>query len=341
MYDLKLVGKKIVDELRELIREHIIVTNEQGIIMASSEKTRIGEFHEGSLLAMKNQEIIHMTEKISEQLTGVRPGMVFPIVVENHSIGVIGVTGDPQHISQYGMLVKKLAEMLISDFVDQRNHLTRERYLYELLHNMKTANFELYIQQLQLKKDRKYQIILFEQIERSTLEKTLGNYVITRINEQQYAALVESDYTNQVVSLFTAVKMAIGGSYPIEEIKKSFQEAIYSLEYCSDSRLVVFENELLIELLIADVTKESALKYVQRLFGEILQDASLYEHIQMRIMTDLSLTEMAEKLHIHRNTLNYRLVKIEEILGFKLNDSKGRASLYMGCLLVDKFNFLS
>jgi sugar diacid utilization regulator len=40
---------KIVKEVKKLIDEEIIVVNKDGIIIASTDQKRVGEFHEGAL----------------------------------------------------------------------------------------------------------------------------------------------------------------------------------------------------------------------------------------------------------------------------------------------------
>lgn len=340
MYDLTTVGKRIVDELSKLIEEQIIVTDREGIIKASTEVNRIGNFHEGSLLAMRKQEIIHINEMKSENLKGVRPGMVFPIIVQNQAIGVIGVTGNPQQISAYGMLVKKLAEMLITDFIHQRNHLQKERFLYDLLHEISDNAFQLQVNEIKLDVNKHYQIILVEGLSKEEIMRAIEGGIYTAIQQQQFALLVATEQLSFLINKFPGAKIAVGGSYPLQKMKQSYKEAVYTLAYCSELKPIVYESELLIELLVADISRDHAIKFVTRLFGELLNDRFLFEHIKLRILTDLTLTEMANELHIHRNTLNYRLSKIEEIIGFKLNDSKGRTNLYVGCLLVEKFDLI-
>lgn len=340
MYDLTTVGKRIVNELTKLIEEQIIVTNQEGIIKASTEENRIGEFHEGSLLAMRAQDIIHINESKSEKLKGVRPGMVFPIIVHKQAIGVIGVTGDPQQISSYGMLVKKLAEMLITDFIHQRDHLQKERFLYDLLHELSDNAFQIQVNEIKLDVNKRYQIMLVDGLSKEDIIMPIEGMIYTTIQQQQFALLVEVEQTALLIHKFPGAKIAIGGQYPLKKMKQSYEEAIYTLAYCSELKPIVYESELLIELLVADISRDNAIKFSTRLFGTLLKDRFLFEHIKLRIMTDLTLTEIAKELHIHRNTLNYRLSKIEEIIGFKLNDPKGRTNLYIGCLLVEKFDLL-
>lgn len=45
------------------------------------------------------------------------------------------------------------------------------------------------------------------------------------------------------------------------------------------------------------------------------------------------MADAARTLHIHRNTLLYRLTKIEKLKGESLRDHKRAIALYLACLL--------
>lgn len=336
MYDLHIIGDQIVRELGQLIQEQIIVTNQQGMIKASTEPERVGSFHEGSLLSMRKKQILHMKQSEVEKLQGVRPGMVFPIIIQNEPIGVIGVTGDPKHISQYGMLVKRLAEMLISDFIHQRDHVQKEQFLAQLLQGMSEKEVRRGAKELKMDTAQLYRIVIVEDVLREWMHEHVKKELFTAIHQGQYAILLPAN--QELIFLYDwQQKVGIGGSYLLEQIKTSYEEAKTALLYCSKERPVVQEKELTMELIVADITRERAMKFVSRVCGSLVKDSMLFEHMYLRIMTDWTLNELASYLHIHRNTLNYRLMKIEEKLGYKLTDVKGRANLYMSCLLIEKF----
>ncbi|MDY0394375.1 sugar diacid recognition domain-containing protein [Virgibacillus halophilus] len=50
------VFTSLVEELSRLIDGEVIITNEQGMIVASTDRDRLGAFHEGAQLAMQKKE---------------------------------------------------------------------------------------------------------------------------------------------------------------------------------------------------------------------------------------------------------------------------------------------
>src|SRR5699024_7761274 len=103
----------LVNEITDSINEEVIITNEEGFIVASTDKKRIGNYHEGAYLAMKNQKKMVMTKELTERLQGVRKGVVLPIIIESKPIGVIGLTGNPVTIEPYARIVQRMSELFI------------------------------------------------------------------------------------------------------------------------------------------------------------------------------------------------------------------------------------
>ena len=57
------LANKIVREVRRLITENIIIINIQGVIIASTDAERIGQFHEGALRCAKQKKTVIITKK--------------------------------------------------------------------------------------------------------------------------------------------------------------------------------------------------------------------------------------------------------------------------------------
>lgn len=114
------LAKSIVDRTMKVVNHNINIMNEQGIIVASGDKSRIGTIHEGAIIALKRKSEFIIDEKQSEKLKGVFPGINLVIEFKNRVVGVIGVTGEPEEVSQYGRLIKTTAEMMI-----EQEHIIR------------------------------------------------------------------------------------------------------------------------------------------------------------------------------------------------------------------------
>ncbi|WP_297199589.1 sugar diacid recognition domain-containing protein [uncultured Pluralibacter sp.] len=103
----------IVERAMQIIHCNINVMDSKGCIIGSGDPRRIGEIHEGALLALAQQRVVSIDSASMHTLQGVKPGLNFPLHLNNCIVGVVGLTGDPEALSQLGELVCAMAEMML------------------------------------------------------------------------------------------------------------------------------------------------------------------------------------------------------------------------------------
>ncbi len=138
MHLLSKLAERIVIEITDMTKEEAIVVNEAGIIVAATEQSRVGRFHEGAKHAITQKQMLIITEKDMVRLEGVKPGINLPIMFRNEVIGVIGITGAPEKIIGFGEWVKRMTELMIQE-ADASERLEAkyqglESFVYGLLH---------------------------------------------------------------------------------------------------------------------------------------------------------------------------------------------------------------
>lgn len=109
------LAKNIISEVRRLLDEDLIVVDINGIIIASTDESRIGSFHEGALASYRERNKVIITEKDQSILKGVKAGINLPVFFQQQIVGVIGITGNPKKVSQYGEVLRKMTELLIKE----------------------------------------------------------------------------------------------------------------------------------------------------------------------------------------------------------------------------------
>ena len=103
-----MISKELARRFIERVSKHtdynINIMDENGIIIASRDPDRIGNYHE---IAYR---IVHGSEDIMDttgmRYPGVLPGINMVIEMDRHREGVVGVTGDPDEIRPIAMIVK-------------------------------------------------------------------------------------------------------------------------------------------------------------------------------------------------------------------------------------------
>lgn len=66
------------------------------------------------------------------------------------------------------------------------------------------------------------------------------------------------------------------------------------------------------------------------------RNSNLLRTLRVYFATGANASEAAERLFLHRNSMLYRLARIEELTGLDLKDPRARLALQLGLLFVDE-----
>lgn len=133
------LAQDIVDRTMRIIPFNVNVMDGRGIILGSGETSRIGELHSGALLALAQNRTVEIDAATSRTLRGVKPGVNIPLTVRGQICGVVGLTGEPDTVRQFGELVRVTAEMILeqAQLIGelQREKRYREEFVFQLIHH--------------------------------------------------------------------------------------------------------------------------------------------------------------------------------------------------------------
>lgn len=90
----------------------INIMNTDGIIIASSENDRVGTFHQGALEAVQTGKAVNIRKDQLAQYPGAKEGCNMPLQVNGTIIGVVGIYGEPDKIRD----VAHLLEVYVSKY---------------------------------------------------------------------------------------------------------------------------------------------------------------------------------------------------------------------------------
>jgi len=141
---------------------------------------------------------------------------------------------------------------------------------------------------------------------------------------QEFAKALEETVVGE-----TALNVTCGiGDFFIRltDAHRSYHQAKKALEvgnrFSPDSHVHLYRN-MLFERFLSDLSPEKARQYYSLLFNaetERLFTAEMLETIDMFFRKDLNLSDTARQLYIHRNTLVYRLDKVQRLVGLDLRN---------------------
>jgi len=145
--------------------------------------------------------------------------------------------------------------------------------------------------------------------------------------------------------------LGIGGrTTSIHDYYFCYQQAVQALQVILHSfqgTSLAFFDELGAYTVLHHLKElEAAKLFVDKYLGPLIRHSAERNVDWMqtiRVFLDCNghLTETAEKLYIHRSTLQYRLEKIEEMIGFSLSGAEQRFNLMMAIKLYDLYGLSS
>lgn len=131
------LAQDIVKSSMAIIERKINIIDENGIILASGDQSRVNTYHEPSADVIKTGKIIEIDKVQSSQIDGVLPGISLPITFNERIVGVVGITGDPEDVRVYGKLLKSSVELMLRDsFLMHQLQVeagARDRFIHDLL----------------------------------------------------------------------------------------------------------------------------------------------------------------------------------------------------------------
>lgn len=339
----RILAQKIVDKMMKDIPFNVNIMNEKGIIIASGEVERIGKKHSEACRVLQTKKIL--IYKQNKERGNVQPGINMPIEFRNRVIGVVGITGDPIHVKPFALLLKDTTELLLEQRAFQESEESKAKKLTRFLfrwtqkdidtdtvENLKREALDLNIDFYQ---ERTVVVIKCSHHDLMDLKLSQQDFHLNRSVDTQVMICHSKksiqaclDYAHQ-----RGYRVAVGMTGV--NVGRSFFEAQTTLYFAN--------------LLQEDYHSYGQVYFLQKILesslnddAELLKKFSLLENTSLG--TDLletlltyfknngNMSQTALKLHIHRNTLLYRLAKIKELMGLDPHNFVDLFQLYAALL---------
>lgn len=354
MLDIALCNK-FIEKVTHYTEYNINIMDENGVIIASRDPSRIGSFHYvASQIIHSDAEILEIKDE--KEFPGVLPGINMIIVVNNKRIGVVGVTGTPEEIKPVALMVKMSIETMLVYEMAREDHFRRqsskERFLnYLLIDNLDSARIKRSAGDLGYRDDLVRIPILCKLQDRSHTESFLSRVKGSELHTKQTISFVLDD-THAIIfmvmpekehsSLFADYKTTIGWylsdvlhwllvndipcKFYIGSFQDNFSNYKAAYEHCkwlennvfSDKKTEYFYDHTG-EYFIDNIP--SAQMYSAfNVFLRSVPPASREEYLttfSALIKNNYNLKESSKDLYVHKNTLDYRYNKLKNL--FNIN----------------------
>jgi carbohydrate diacid regulator len=361
------LAQEIVNRTMKIIKRNINVMNDKGIIIGSGDKKRINSIHEGSLKVIETKSGFEIGEAEAEKLQGVKAGINLPIYFQDEIVGVIGITGEPEEIRNYGELVKMAAEMILQQAVlideMQWDERLREELTSQLLHGTETITSYYFdrVKRLGIDLDiprvaiiltienpsKRYKWI-HAQLEKEDLYVMHPDYMVILKKVSMKDGRWEHFKTLNQLEKWAAglekhqrlrCKVTIGSYHPsLEGISKSYREAVDTSSVGSKldpQKNIYFYEDYKMPVFIARANQLGIGEEIGPYFQQLKQHdkkGEFVETIMAYVEENGDVNQVAGRLFIHRNTLRYRLERITELTSKDPRKVKDLLELYLSIL---------
>lgn len=160
--------------------------------------------------------------------------------------------------------------------------------------------------------------------------------LIKTMEDQSLNDLVEfASASQETLIQETALKMSIGIGCTItkaDDLRRSYTEARSALNigriFQAHNNVFVYQK-LVFERFLSEIPQQTAQRYYQLFFNpntNRVLNAEMLDTIRIFFEKDLNLSDTARQLFVHRNTLVYRLDKLQKTLGLDLRKFKDAAA---------------
>lgn len=352
------LAQNIVVSMKEIIDQEINFINTDSIIIASTDENRIGNSHGGAekVVETKNDLVI----EFEGQYEGTKKGINIPIYTDSQLVGVIGITGDKKEVEKYGKIIKKMTEILIKDaWLKDVSFKKRENYriFFEQLISGSKDSENIYhlanILEINMDIPRivatgsiaNFLSISDDQVEdlMNTIQLTLANnkQTIFNLNGSEIRIIFNKSSSeeymhNQLQSIIKVAKenhgislyLGVGDSCEnMEAFKTSYDQAVTALNWAlvNSNSPIEYYTEMDLGILLTNIPYNIERQFIQKIFKNMTADEleEYHEIITIYGQNNGSNYKTADELFIHKNTLQYKLIKLKNITGYdprKLND---------------------
>ena len=326
------MANEIVSFTSELVGGRTInVMNTDGIIVASTEKHRIGSFHQGALEAVRTGRPVAIRADQLAQYPGAKQGYNMPLRVNGAVIGVVGIFGDPPEVENLAKLVEayvtksyQLEAMMIPRLAEGE---MRSRLLHDLLigDERSLSHAQVLLESLRLELQPPFGVGLFSAAEGAESP----DFPEKAMRLLQDRGCLSDDHG--VVGMERDKVVLIESMDVLRELGRQAEQSGGQLRYEEAMALVLVslkafstmedtEDRCACQLYRAAAAESVFLDSLEaRLYETFRADEvrSLLQTVQTYYACGRSASRAAEQLFLHKNTLQYRVKRVLKCLGLQ------------------------
>lgn len=351
------LAQQIVNTVKDVCGQDINFIDTNGIVFASTDEKRIGTFHE---IALKVASTGNTQEVLYNNIhAGSYEGVNLPVYHNGKIVAVIGISGPPDIARKYAYLAERITSLLIREQelnAYSRNEADKKNYIIQTLLYGENINYEYLlstISNMNIDKTQDMRIILirlnprYNRANVSLLEQKIQNLfqtantpLYTYHYPNEYIAVCEDrnfisnqSYFQEFANNYNEIlRIGVGNVTSIFQLSGSYNAASIAINSMrpENNGYSNFED-LTLEMILGTLDKKTQDDYLRRTVSKLSEEdlklLRIYYH------SDMSLTNTCNQLYIHKNTLQYKLDRINRLCGLNPRKFQDAVVLYIATCL--------
>lgn len=348
------LAQKFIDKTAKNLEYNVNIMNDKGIIIASKDASRIGNFHEVAFNLL-NGTLGSGIVNEGQKYLGTKPGVNLFIDYKDKHVGVICVSGAPESVNAFAELVKSSMEVMLEyeinmDVEHVRKNKT-EQFLYYLLFEEKLDMLlaSTMAEELEISKNTLRACIIIKhnsQYDATKVMKKLlnaeghtcqdiitiatnGDIVMFKaINIERSEAirdykLIITDYLDDFMGKSfednSDRKMSITIGSLQDNISKYRESYLHAQELglqIKGDKGIYFFNDYVLDYIrrIATIKVYDNIFSVYNILFNEQEKKFIAESVEVLNKNNYNIVNTSKELFMHRNTLLFRLNKIKDTL---------------------------
>lgn len=339
----RVFAERFIERVTRYTDYNVNIMDERGVIIASGDRARVGQYHEIAYRLITGTEEIADTTSLS--FPNVQPGINMVISAGGERVGVVGVTGDPKEVRPVALMVKMAFETTLKYERQQEAQRLRENrkehfiYLLTQVENADPVLLRELAQDLGYPEEMVRVPILLQTRDGGAPE------LLTRMRSSRLHTKLDFSFTldERHVLIFKGFPrqdktltaeyrdflldyLGVAGDAHayIGSFQDTYPQYYYGYRHCryleellpdADAPVFFFDH-------MGEYLRDALpLRELQHAFGVCRAQMSpehrrsFCETVGALLETNYRFPQAAEKLYIHKNTLVYRYNSIKQTMG--------------------------
>ena len=352
---------QIVREINSMLPQKINLMNTHGIIIASTDESRIGTYHGGAAkVVAENLDELRIFR--DDEYPGTRRGTNFLLRVQGEPM--LGITGPYEKILSIARIIKKMTEILVNEQELLKQHArtesSRTQFLNEWLTHSEKFISKAFIDRglaigIDIRLPRRCLVVDMELLDGSTdsviaglkkqlilldpsalLCETLTEPILLISARDDEAMREFAQQLKEAVEQQCVVSISIGIDSPAPDylhMHEAYLQARKALQSSLRMRKVPikFYDEINMEIFADEIPEAAKLEYIHRVFRnyDSREVEKIISMLEIFYEENGSITKAAARLFIHKNTLQQHLRKIAARTNYDPRSVRDSAVFYI------------